>query len=412
MFKKSHIFYLFPIFFLAFFIFCYLSVPDSVSLSEGSRYLIELNPALNVSKKTVPASAQDAQSVKPTPDGIELNAESAGKYTLGIKMFDFIPLKNIEVNISPQYSVIPSGEPIGIKIFADGLLIINVSDVNTGAGTASPATSAGLVPGDRIISANSEMPATSEELSKIVNSAEGEILLEIMRDNEKITIPITPAVSSDDGRKKLGIWVRDSTAGVGTMTFYDPKTSTFATLGHAITDVDTGDIITPKRGTLCDCEIISVKKGTSGEPGEISGVFGEENLGDILMNSSLGVYGRLTSPEKLDDTGYIPVATRFEVKQGEAYILSDVDGCGVKKYSVMIDEVSKSEKVDNKGLVISVTDPVLLEKTGGIVQGMSGSPVIQNGKLVGAVTHVFVNDPTRGYGIFIENMLAEAEEIK
>lgn len=409
--KKLRAFYIFPLIFAGFFINCYCSVPATVSLTEGSGYTLELNRFCNVSSASIPTAANGEALAEHTSNGIRLNTATSGRYTIGVKLFNFLPLKNIEVNVAPEYCVIPSGEPVGIKIFSDGLLVINVSEVKTKDGVVSPAKSAGIAVGDRIISADSLYPATSEELAEIVNSSSGDVELAILRGEDEINVTLTPALSADDGTRKLGIWVRDSTAGVGTMTFYDPKTKTFATLGHGITDTDTGDIVIPKRGTLTDCNIISVKKGTVGEPGELGGRFGAKTYGDILMNSSFGVYGRLTAGEKLDDSAYMKVATRFEVKQGEAYILADVDGNGTKRYSISIDEVSKAEESGNKGLVISVTDSALLEKTGGIVQGMSGAPIIQNNMLVGAVTHVFVNDPRRGYGIFAENMLEEAGKV-
>lgn len=404
--------FIIPILLLGLFAKNYFSVPSSISLTEGTTYNLALEPFLNVSKKTVPTMSGGEALAEKTDTGIQLNASAAGRYTLGIKMFDFLPIKELEVNVSPEYSVIPSGESVGLKIFSDGLLVINVADVKTENGTESPAKTAGITVGDRIISVNSVSPATSEELARLVNKADGDINVKILRGETIHDITLTPALSSDDGSKKLGIWVRDSTAGVGTMTFYDPKTSAFATLGHAITDVDTGDIITPKRGSLCGCDIISVKKGVSGTPGELAGRFSDNTLGDIVMNSSLGVYGKLTDSEKLADSNYMKVATRFEVKTGEAYIIADVDGTGPKNYSVNIEDVSKSERTDNKSLVISVTDPVLLKKTGGIVQGMSGAPIIQNDMLVGALTHVFVNDPTKGYGIFAENMLDTALDLQ
>ncbi len=408
MLKKSRFGLFIPILALGFFINCYCSVPSTVNLTEGAEYNLALKPYMNISGDALPTASNGEALAERTAQGVSLNTAASGRYSIGVKMFNLIPLKNIEVNVSPEYSVIPSGKPVGIKIFADGLLIINIADVKTSTGTISPAKAAGLAVGDRIISANSVSPSTSEELARIINKAEGDVLLKIQRGESLHELSITPAIAAEDGTKKLGIWVRDSTAGVGTMTFYDPKSRSFATLGHAITDADTGVIILPKEGALCDCEIISTKKGISGTPGELSGRFGVNNLGNILMNSSLGVYGRLTDGDLLDDTGYMQVATRFEVKTGAAYIMADVDGGGVMQYDINIDEVSKSARIDNKSMVISVTDPVLLAKTGGIVQGMSGSPIIQNGKLVGAVTHVFVNDPTRGYGIFAENMLDTA----
>ena len=414
--KKIKFFYillillLFP---LGLFLNAYFSLPKDIHLTKNSDYVLKLNSFYNVSKDSLEAASNGEALFTNSQDGVLLNTSSCGNYSLLIKMFDFIPVKSVNVTVAPEYYVIPSGSPVGIKMFSKGLLIVNISEVKTDSGNSvSPAKISGLQIGDRIISANGKELNFSEELASIVTSSTENIKLTVLRDDNFLDFSLTPVISFDDNKKKLGIWVRDSTAGVGTLTFFDPKTSTFATLGHGITDIDTGDIITPKTGTITDCTIAYCKKSRKGDPGELSGQFGNLTIGEIYMNSSLGVYGKLKNTLNLNNPGYMPVATRFQIKEGPAYILADVDGLGVKKYDVIIEEVSKSGNIDNKGLVIKISDPLLLEKTGGIVQGMSGSPIIQNGKLVGAVTHVFVNDPTRGYGIFIENMLAEAEKIK
>jgi stage IV sporulation protein B len=229
--------------------------------------------------------------------------------------------------------------------------------------------------------------------------------LKVARDEEVFETDITPMISND-GYYRIGIWVRDSTAGIGTLTFYNPEDNSFAALGHAITDCDTGTVLTVSCGDLVGCEILSVKKGEHGTPGELSGQFENKNLGKILKNNDFGIYGKIKNSNVLQAKP-MRVATRFQIKQGPATILCDVDGNGVKSYDIEITKVSTSSKVDNKGIVLKITDNDLLSKTGGIVQGMSGSPIIQNDMIVGAVTHVFVNDPTRGYGIFIENMLNE-----
>ena len=414
--KKIKFFYILLILLLlplGLFLNAYFLLPKDIHLTKNSDYVLKLNSFYNVSKDSLEAASNGEALFANSQDGVLLNTSSCGNYSLLIKMFDFIPVKSVNVTVAPEYYVIPSGSPVGIKMFSKGLLIVNISEVKTDSGNSvSPAKISGLQIGDRIISANGKELNFSEELASIVTSSTEDIKLTVLRDDNFLDFSLTPVISFDDNKKKLGIWVRDSTAGVGTLTFFDPKTSTFATLGHGITDIDTGDIITPKTGTITNCTIAYCKKSRKGDPGELSGQFGNLTIGEIYMNSSLGVYGKLKNTLNLNNPGYMPVATRFQIKEGPAYILADVDGLGVKKYDVIIEEVSKSGNIDNKGLVIKISDPVLLEKTGGIVQGMSGSPILQNGRIVGAVTHVFVNDPTRGYGIFIENMLAEAEKIK
>ncbi len=397
---------------LGLFLNVYYSVPNSVHLTKNSYYSLKLNNLCNISSNAVAVSGNTKAFYKKNGEEIVLNTDNEGSYSLDIKMLNLIPVKKVDITVAPEYSVIPSGSPIGIKIFSQGLLVVNISEVKTEHGSISPAADAGIKIGDRIISANGKKLKVSEELSGIINNSQGEITLEILRNNTPLSLSLNPQKVSDDNSKKIGIWVRDSTAGVGTLTFFDPKSSTFATLGHAITDIDTGDIISPRTGTISRCEISYTTKSTTGAPGELSGVFKHDCLGNIVINSPLGIYGRTTDTSCFNNPGYMPVATRFQIKEGAGYIMADVDGNGVKKYAIEIESVSKEGGIDNKGLVIHITDPELLEKTGGIVQGMSGSPVIQNGRLIGAVTHVFVNDPTRGYGIFAENMLDEAMKIK
>lgn len=389
---------------LAIFLNIYLSIPEDIHIAQNSEYFLKMNPFCRVGEKSVQATGGGDAFVTQTAEGAKINAKSSGKYAFDVKMFNFIPIKTVDVTISPEQSVIPCGSPIGIKIFSDGLLVVNVSNVTAPDGTEkSPAKDAGIKTGDRIISANGEKLNLSEDFSKIIASCEN-VVLSVVRGEECFDVSVSPIVSND-GEKRIGIWVRDSTAGVGTMTYYDPKNGTFAALGHGICDVDTGDMIIPRTGSISDCEIAYATKGEVGAPGELSGIFGSRTLGDITVNSPLGIYGKMKNSENLHNEGYMTVAPRFGVKTGEAYILCDVDGGGVSRYSIYIEEVSKSSEISNKGMVIRVTDPVLLEKTGGIVQGMSGSPIIQNNMLAGAVTHVFVNDPTRGYAIFSENMI-------
>ncbi len=305
--------------------------------------------------------------------------------------------------------LIPSGEAIGVKMFTDGLLVVCVSDViDENLKHYSPAKAAGLRETDRILSVDGIELGTNEELSDYINLVKRPVLLEVARDEEIFSTQITPIISND-GNYRIGIWVRDSTAGIGTLTFYNPKTSEFAALGHAICDADTGVVLKVSEGDLVGCDILSVKRGEHGVPGELSGQFKNKNFGKILKNNDFGIYGEIKNDEIFTNGKLMQAANRFQIKQGAAQILCDVDGKGVKSYNIEITDVSKNSGKNNKGIVLKVTDEELLIKTGGIVQGMSGSPIIQNDKIVGAVTHVFVNDPTRGYGIFIENMLAEVK---
>ncbi len=327
---------------------------------------------------------------------------------LSVTSKEILPASQEVSTVSKTY-VIPSGEAVGVKMYTDGLLVVYVSEVIDAAGKQySPAKDAGLRETDRILSVDDFELGTNEELADYINKVKRPVHLKVARDEEFFETDITPKLSND-GYYRIGIWVRDSTAGIGTMTFYNPQYNSFAALGHAITDRDTGTVLTVSDGDLVGCEIVSVKKGENGVPGELSGQFANIKFGKILKNNDFGIYGKIENSSIISQGRPVEAATRFQVKQGAAEILCDVDGNGVKSYAVEITSVSKEITVDNKGIVLKVTDSELLEKTGGIVQGMSGSPILQNGMLVGAVTHVFVNDPTRGYGIFIENMLKETK---
>lgn len=305
--------------------------------------------------------------------------------------------------------LIPCGTPVGIKVYTEGLLVVGVSSVTNSRGEKEfPAGRAGIGINDRILSIDNVSVNDAEQFSGEVDRRREGFYITFISNGETKTSYIKPS-DAPDGSSKIGIWVRDSTAGIGTITYIDPEDNSFAALGHGINDVDTGNILTLKSGNIQKCNISSVTKGTRGIPGEINGVFEGEDIGNIEYNSPVGIFGKIKS--SIDTQKAIPCAEKEEIYEGDAYILSDIDGEGVKSYGIKIKKIDR-DRTDNKAMTVSVCDDRLTEKTGGIIQGMSGSPLVQNGKLIGAVTHVFVNDPTRGYGIFIENMLAEAEKIK
>lgn len=298
-----------------------------------------------------------------------------------------------------EISVVPSGEAVGVKIYTEGLLVVGMSD-------NSPAKKSGVKVNDRIEYVNGCELRTSEQLADAVCGSEPSVTLTLDREGEKLDIQISPQKDSD-GAMKLGLWVRDSTAGIGTLTYYNPENNTFAALGHGINDVDTGNILTVKSGNILPCKILSVTKSENGCPGELNGSFDGEAIGDICLNAENGIYGKcpLTPGGEA-----LPVAKADEVREGEAYILADIDGSGAQKYDVEIEKVLKNGK-SRKNMVVVIKDEKLLSLTGGIVQGMSGAPIIQNGKLAGALTHVFVNDSDKGYGTFAEDMIKNSENI-
>ncbi len=319
-----------------------------------------------------------------------VDTTACGKNEVKAELFGAFPIKTVEVSVVPEEYVEVSGEVIGVRIYADGIMV-------TGVELSGPARAGGVKKGDIIKKINGMTVESTEQVAEILSSQKVNNL-SVMRGSEQLELSLRG--KGKDGAYSVGMWIRDSAAGIGTLTYVEADGS-YGALGHAICDADTEKAVPLLKGTLSPCEVSSVKQGKSGEPGELVGTIGKEVIGSVEANSEIGIYGKTD----IRDEKILPVATRFLVKEGRAEIYCDVDGEGVKSYEVNIDRVSNSKKTGNKSMTITVTDSDLLSKTGGIVQGMSGSPIIQNGKLVGAVTHVFVNDPTRGYGIFIENML-------
>ncbi|MEA4987897.1 MAG: SpoIVB peptidase [Anaerovorax sp.] len=341
------------------------------------------------------------------------NHEPIFKDNVGINT---MPLEETTVGVVTEKVLLPGGQSVGVKMDVKGILVVGLEEIDTPDGkSVNPGLKAGLEIGDSILTINGETVNNAREVQKKINKVKNKVRLKIMRKGETKIIYLSPVLSADDNTYKMGIWVRDKTAGLGTMTFYDPERNVFGALGHAITDPDTGDILSVAEGELVDSKVESVKQGKAGDPGEIRGIFYEadEPLGTLKNNSNFGIFGNLYHP--IDNPIFpkpIAVGYQDQVKKGPAYILSTLEGNKVEKYTVNIEKINHQSKPDTKSMVIRVTDKRLLKKSGGIVQGMSGSPIIQNNKIVGAVTHVFVNDPERGYGIFIEWMLQESEKIE
>lgn len=305
-------------------------------------------------------------------------------------------------------SVIPVGKAVGIKLFSDGVLVVGLSPVKTESGECSPGRDCGLKTGDVITHINGNEVDTIEEVQSLVAQQEGgPLTIQAVRGQKQLQLTAA-AVANRQGDYQLGIWLRDSMAGIGTMTFYDPESGVFAALGHGINDVDTSMLMPLETGSIMPASVADVKKGTSGEPGELHGQFDlTKDLGTLYANTELGIFGQMPedSMEALGDP--VPVASREQVEVGPATILSNIRGDEVEEFDIQITHLYPQGD-GTRSLMIQVTDPGLLEATGGIVQGMSGSPILQNGRIVGAVTHVLINDPARGYGILAENMLHQA----
>jgi len=291
-------------------------------------------------------------------------------------------------------AVIPGGMPFGIKMFTDGVMVVGVTDIVSGGRAVSPAKAAGIRPGDVITQINGERVGSNEDVARIVAGCGGEALeLSVEREEDLREISLLPVKCDESLGYRAGMWVRDSSAGIGTMTWLDPESGVFAGLGHAVCDIDTGDLMPLYSGEAVNVTITGVTKGESGHPGELRGAFSDgAPIGILTRNDVTGIYGRLNSTQPgLTSGEQLPVAKREEIRTGKACIRATVDGSGPKEYEIVIERIDLSEDNPTRNMVIRITDKRLIAVTGGIVQGMSGSPIIQDGKLVGAVTHVCVN---------------------
>lgn len=342
-----------------------------------------------------------------------INGRTKGIANAKLKIFNFLPVKNVTINVVPDKKVIPSGEAIGVKIQTKGVLVVGLSSITTEDGKKrSPAADAGFEIGDTILEINSQKIEKDKDISNMVNSNKEESLnFLIEREGKQQIIDVKPLKSLEDSVYRIGLWVRDNIAGVGTMTFIDPDTNTFGALGHGITDIDSGVLVDISKGSVLKSKVASVQRAQKTVPGEIVGIFYESQdpYGEIYKNTNVGIYGSLNIKNRQHLAEPIPIALSYQVREGPAKILTTIDGNKVEEFNIDIQKVNKQNTSNSKSMLIKVTDQRLLDITGGIVQGMSGSPIIQDGKLIGAVTHVLVNDPTRGYGIFIEWMLDEAD---
>ena len=324
--------------------------------------------------------------------------------TYTAKLFGVVPIKSVNVSVQNERMVSVAGTPFGVKMFSDGVMVVGFSDIETAMGNICPAKSAGLQLGDVITKLDGEKVQSNTDVERHINRR-GESIVKVtfLRDGVEMSVKLVPIKDNTSGNSRTGMWVRDSSAGVGTMTFYDVQKGMFAGLGHGIKDSDTQKDIRLLSGEIVAVNITGYTPSSNGEAGELKGTFMSEiPLGRVWANSASGVYGSVFSVPK---GNMMAVASPAQVQTGEATILTTIDGTKPKQYDIVIEKISLTGSNQDKNMVIRITDQELLEKTGGIVQGMSGSPIIQIGKLVGAVTHVFINQVNRGYAIFAQNML-------
>lgn len=390
----------------------WLKIPSSIHIISGTKQEMNFDiPATGEIKQDVSAMSASVKAV----DAVSINmseevvfyGNNINQYKLNVKLFGFIPFKTADLCIIDETKLKPVGLPIGIYVKTDGILVLEAGDFKGIDGDIKAPAVALLQEGDYILKINGEDVSEKSILMDKISQSDGSpMILTIRRDDAIFDLKLYPQ-KNEMGEYKLGIWIRDNAQGVGTMTFID-QYNHFGALGHGINDVDTSTLMSLKNGNLYETDIVSIKKGVSGIPGELTGViaYNDRNkIGDILSNSKQGIFGVVTekfSSENCDE--YMDVGLKQEVTLGPAQILCCI-GEKPQYYDVEITAVHLNNDNINRGIELKITDPELLSKTGGIIQGMSGSPVIQNGKIVGAVTHVLVSNPEKGYAIFIENML-------
>ncbi len=374
------------------------------TISLDSNYkVIEGKPLEFSSKKMVVANFN-------TTNFASKNVDEKSNYSVDLKLFGVFPIKTTNVQVVNNNYVEVLGVPFGIKIYTEGVMVVGISDIQTNQQNVNPAKDAGIVVGDTIISINSVNVYSNTQVMNIIANSNGETLeFKILRDGKTLNVKLKPVLSAQTGTYRAGLWVRDSSAGIGTLTFYSPNEQVICGLGHGICDIDTGEMLKLHSGEMVSAKIISVNKGKRGAPGELIGKFNPAIISTLNANEQSGVYGicdiSLNACKNL-----MPLALKQEIVNGDAQILTTVDSNEPKLYSCKI-SINNSSAHSVQNLVVTVTDERLLTTTGGIVQGMSGSPILQNGKLIGAVTHVLVDDPTKGYGIFAENMLETAQGV-
>jgi stage IV sporulation protein B len=399
----------------------FASLPNELRLFSGQDKQISfaVPVAAQVSVKNpdiikVNGSAQHLSQVN-LKNPISLQTNHEGQTEMRLSLFGTIPLKTLKVSVVPQLKVIPGGQTIGVKIKSKGILVVGHHLVTVGPNhKLSPGEEAKIQVGDLIVQMNGKSLNDISKVSELV-ARSGEmrkpIQLTIERNNQELQVELNPAYDVSDKIYRLGLYIRDSAAGVGTLTFYAPEQGVYGALGHVITDMDTQTPVAVGDGQIVHSKVTSIAKSRNGEPGEKNAeIFRDSKvIGTIEKNTSFGIFGKMKeAPDHSFSKEAIPVAFAEEIHEGPAQIYTVVGGQKVEKFDIQIMHVTRQDEPATKGMVIKVTDPRLLEKTGGIVQGMSGSPIIQNGKLIGAVTHVFVNDPTSGYGCFIEWMLKDS----
>lgn len=378
-----------------------MNLPDSLIVFEGENIRLNTLYGINISLKD-----KQYEAMLTSSNIGETTFNEKGTTTLTASLFNF-NIKDIEVNILDKTKVIPVGKIAGIKLYTKGVLVVGMAEIEG----EKPYAETNIEEGDIITIINDEEIENTEELIECINKSNGQALnVTYIKDGETKECSITP-VKNQSGAYQIGLWVRDSAAGIGTVTFYEPETGNFVALGHGITDVDTNEVINISSGELVNTKILSIVKGENGTPGKIQGsINNQQSIGAIHKNTSLGIYGKVTTEANLlaKYSNAMGIATREEIQLGKATILCSVENSEkIEEYEIEIERKYVNNNYDNKSMLIKVTDERLIEKTGGIVQGMSGSPIVQNGKFVGAITHVLVQNPAQGYAVFADMLIKQ-----
>lgn len=386
------------------------AIPNNIVIFEGEKLNLKTIYGLSVEdfnlSETAPTSSNLGENKLETKSGTE---------KINLELFGKVNLKTISVNVIPKTKVIPIGRTIGMKLYTNGVLVVGMTEIQGKRNTKEkPYENSGIEEGDTIVEINNKEINNTNELIEAINESNGnEINVKYLKEGKIYETMINPAETGSE--YKLGLWVRDAAAGVGTLTFYEPNTNMFMSLGHGIEDIDTGKIVEISNGELVTANIISIIQGKKDNPGEIRGTIANGNvIGKISKNTDLGVYGNITNKENIGISldKEVEVANRDEIKEGKASIICQLDNNSPQEYEIEIEKIYINNNKDNKSMVIKITDKNLLEKTGGIIQGMSGAPVLQNGKFIGAVTNVFVKDPTQGYAIFGDLLIKQMRDVK
>ena len=413
--NKLKKFFVISILLIIYIYFCNITLlPSNIIIFEGEELNLKTLAGINV-KRANNSNIEIIQASSSLEESDKVY-ETAGTFELNLNLFGTIPVKEINVNVIPKTKVIPLGNLIGVKLYTSGVLVVGMSEIEGDNNQKyKPYLNSGIEEGDMIVEMNNKKIENTDELVNVVRKSNGqEIQIKYVSDKEVITTSIAP-VKNESNEYKLGLWVRDAAAGVGTLTFYEPTTGSFAALGHGIVDVDTGGILNIANGELVTSKLISIQKGEKNNPGEIKGsIDSGVTIGEIEKNTNFGVFGLVSNRGNLDlkKSKEYDVALRSEIKTGEAEIICELEEGKKETYKIEIEKIYTSNNYDNKSMLIKITDERLLEKTGGIIQGMSGAPIIQNGKFIGAITNVLVSDPMTGYAIFGDLMIKQMRTVQ